>query len=627
MSSTTCEHNDELLTLGAMHLLSAEEQTRLDAQVSACPACQERLQEYRALAALMPQLMLLETAPANALNEKPVSSPNGKTPHLPALFARKAGSDAESEGAAGSNHPGLDHPIAIGTQPRAASHRLVKVVSVLAAAIMLLGLVGGFWLLALSRAPKTGHNQTPVQPTEQTVITYNPCSSEIAKGIQGGVPACGLVVMDYLQTPAALVEVDPATGNPQAGLKPLPVGNALLASLSADHRTLALGIIPNGTSDPTYLQMVWLDNWKLGAKLRLPINAAQNLQDMAITPDGTGIYAVIDDGSQTTTQAVLQYYTYDRGHDTLAFRWSKPLPFVPGNGVVSDGSFALSADAKTAYLFSAATNPPQLAAVPLNANGIGSPRILPLPSIASGAVPPFGDENYTYKPGDPIYQWYQPAVMFVPTQNKLYLVHAEAKDPSKDVLVVIDLAQMTLGPDIPIQNNASHALTSTSLPAQTSTSPAAALFSQQANPALSNGTLGIQPQVGLRPFKGKPYNGRSEVGAVSPDGRWIYLSGFTSAPTFNSTGSWSGEQQTGLGLLKIDTQTGKVVGRWYTGASYYALIFAPDGQDLYLFGPPPYTNTTDANNVDVMLVFDTQQAKVANVFSNIESGWFILTLP
>ncbi|HEY7357914.1 MAG TPA: hypothetical protein VH590_15655 [Ktedonobacterales bacterium] len=603
----TCQHSDELLTLGAMQLLTAEEQTRLDAQVRACTVCRERWQEYRALAAAMSRLTRLETAPSRALNGKPTASPNGKAPLPAALF--EAGAEAAELG--DSNLSSLNPPSAsVPTQyhPR---QRLIKVLSGLAAAVMLLGLLGGFWLLRLSHAPRLSRNPTATQPT---IITYNPCSNDIAKGVEGAPPACGLVVMDYSQTPSLLEEIDPTTGQPLASLKPLPVGNALSAALSADHRTLALGIIPNDIAAPTFIQIVWLDTWELGAKLQMPLKSSESLQDLAITPDGTGIYAVIDDYTQTPTKGTLQYFSYNRGRDALKFVWRAPLPFAPGNAILNDGSFALSADGRTAYLFSAATNPPQLAAVPLKASGIGSPRILALPSVASGAEPPFGDENYTYKPGDPIYQWYQPAVMFVPAQNKLYLVHAEAQNPGKDVLVVIDLAQMKLGPDIPIKGE-NLPLAAASMPAQASA------------PAARSKPLIAQPQIGLLPLKGKPYNGRSETGAVSPDGRWIYLSGTSTTPDFDAAGGWKGEEQTNLGLLQINTQTGQVVGRWFSGASYAGMTFGQDARNLYLFGPPSYTNTVDMNNNPVLLVFDTQQRKVVSTFSNIQAGWFILPLP
>ncbi|HLW03398.1 MAG TPA: hypothetical protein VKT82_32435 [Ktedonobacterales bacterium] len=598
MSSTTCTHNDELIALGAMQVLSAEEQTRLEAQVSACPACRERLREYRALAAAMPQLVRLETAPAQVLNGKPAFGLNGKGPHLPALLE----AEAESAEPETLDRSGPEPPIAIRPQRRTPNQRGVKVLSGLAAAIMLLGLIGGFWLLLLSHAPRA-----PQQPaaTPPTAITYNPCTIEAAKGAPD-LPPCGLVAMDYTQTPSLLEEIDPTTGQPLAGLKPLQVGNALLASASADRRTLALGILPNENTDPTLLQIVWLDTWRLGAKLQITLTPTESLQDLLMTPDGTGIYVVIDDYGQTPQQATLRYYSYDRAHNALKFGWSAHLPFEPGTGVINDGSFALSADGKTAYIFSAATNPPQLAALPLTANGSGNPNILSLPSIASGVEPPFNDENYTYKPGDPIYTWYQPAVIFAPAQNKLYLVHAEAQNPSKDALLVIDLAKMTAGADIPLKNVG------------------------QAGAALHLATqsrsLAMQPKLGVRPDKGRPYTGRSETGAVSPDGRWIYLSGSSSAPQFTSTGSWNGEQGTNLGLLKIDTQTAQIVGRWFTGIDYYTLTFGQDGRNLYLFGPPPNADPTSPDTSDNLLVFDTQD-QVVSSFANIQGGWFILTVP
>lgn len=611
MSSVTCKHSDELLTLGAMQLLSAEEQTRLEEQVNACPACRERLQEYRALAVAMPRLTRLETAPSKALNGKPVSSPNGKAPPLAALFEARSQAEPDVHTLSSPNPP-----IAIAPPQHYPHHRLVKVLSGLAAAIMLLGLIGGFWLLLLSHAPRPTRNPTTTQPT---IIPYNPCSNDIAKGIEGAPPACGLVVMDYSYAPSLLEEIDPTTGQPLASLKPLPVGNALSAALSADHRTLALGILPTATTDPTFIQIVWLDTWKLGAKLQMPLKPAEGLQDLAITPDGTGIYAAIDDYSQTPTQGTLQYFSYDRGHDALKFVWSAPLPFAPGNAMLNDGEFALSADGKTAYIFSAATTPPQLAAVPLKANGIGSPHILPLPSIASGAEPPFGDESYVPRPGDPIYQWYQPAVIFAPAQNKLYLVHAEAQNPGKDVLVVVDLTQMKLGPDIPIKGE--------NLPQAAASLPAQA-NALAASSAARSRPLTARPQVGLRPLKGwKPYNGRNETGTVSPDGRWIYLSGASFTPNFDAVGTWKGEEQTNLGLLQIDTQTGQTVAHAYAGASFFSLVFGQDSRNLYLFGPPSGISQPNSGISDVLLVFDTQQRRVVNTFSNIQAGWFILALP
>jgi hypothetical protein len=606
MSSVTCTHSDELLTLGALGLLSAAEQARLEAQVSACDACRQRWQDYQALAGAMPQLVQIETAPSKALKAQPTISPNGKAPRVPAFF--EAGASPES-----SNLSLPQRPSVSSLQRRYAHRRLVKVVSGLAAAVLLLGVVGGFWLLFLSHSVKPNHPPTTAQPTK--TILYNPCTNDIAKGVEGAPPACGVVVMDYSQTLPLLEEIDPTTGKSLALRPPLQVGNAFASALSLDHRTLTLGIYPNDSNAPTSIQVVWLDTWQLGATVSLPLSSTEGLQDLAVTPNGSGVYAVIDDYAQTPWQGSLRYFALDRASNTLTLQWSKPLPFIPGNGNSNDGSFALSADGTTAYVFSAATTPAQLAAFPLDANGLGSPQTLKLPSIASGAIPPVNDDTYIYKSGDPIYQWYQPAVIFAPEQSRLYLVHAEAQDPSKDVLVIIDLVQMKLGNDIPI-----HA---------TGQSQAALPLPLQDKSATSTSSVILQPQMVVRPQKGvKPYIGRNETGAVSPDGHWIYLSGSNLSPQFNTDGSWSrSEQETYLGLLKIDTSTGQIVGQWFQGMSFSRLSFGQDGRNLYLFGSPAASSQGVISNTDVLLVFDTQQEKVVNAFPTIQSGWFILPLP
>ncbi len=626
MSSTTCTHSDELLTLGAIRLLSTAEEAQLDEQINACPSCRERLQEYRVLATIMPRLTEEEMAPSRAIEGTTAPHQNGKKLHLPGFFETGAKNDAaETDDFSGPQRPENTRPLR-----RPANRRLVGVLSGLAAAVLLVGVIGGFWLLMLSRAPKSAHGPGIPQATQQ-VITDNPCSNEVAKGVQGGAPACGLVVTDYSTTPETLLEVDPTTGKSLPSLKPLalPAGVAETASLSADQRTLALGIVPQDGSTPTYIQIIWLDTWQLGAKLQVSLTQNESLQSLSITPDGTGIYAVIYTYTQAggVGQASLRYYAYDRGHDKLTARWSAPLPFVPGDdGYNNSSSFALSADGQTAYLFSAAVNPPQLVALQLGANGIQSQRTLRLPSIASGTEPPF-DPNATYVPGDPIYSVYHAAVMFAPQQNKLYLVHAEASDPSKDVLVVIQLSgiQMTLGPDIPVKGAGNLlAVTNGAAFSNALSAPSTGAAPQLTMPA-SSGPLAIQPQLGLRPYKGSPFNGRDEEGAVSLDGRWIYLSGTSYAPQFTGN-SWNGEQTTNLGLLKIDTQTGQVVGQWFKDNSYFELTFGPDGRNLYLFGPPPEIDTTLYTTPSELLTFDTEQGKVVNEFSGIDSSWFVLPL-
>src|SRR5689334_14360421 len=132
MSSMTCKHSDELLTLGAMRLLSASEQTKLEEQLSTCPACRARWQQYQALVKTMPHLVQLETSRSQVLGSQPAPGSNGKAPHLPSFF--EAGSVGAEPEAADLSIP--KRPSATAPAARFANRRLVRVLSGLTAAVV-----------------------------------------------------------------------------------------------------------------------------------------------------------------------------------------------------------------------------------------------------------------------------------------------------------------------------------------------------------------------------------------------------------------------------------------------------------------------------------------------------------
>ncbi len=609
MSSMACGHNDELVALGAMHLLSAEEQARLDERVSTCPDCRKRLQEYRALAAAMPRLMMPEMSPSRAITTQAPPRLNGKTPHISMPFSMSNGWEEPTVRPIPMPEPlsssRLEH-LSLG-------QRMVSFVSGLAAVVLLVGLIGGFWLLLVGRTPGGSYPIITIETPQATQVISNPCGAG-ASGDKGA--SCGLVLLDTSTIPAQLVEADPVTGQVMPELPPLPVGNATLASLSADYRVLVLGVTPYQYQGTVSLQIVHLDNWSLGAKATVQLAQGMSLQNLAITPNGTGVYAVIVDANGS--QAVLRYYAYDRGHETLAPRWSAPLPFAPGDA----NSFALSSDGTSAYLFSAKVTPPQVDTIMLGADGISSPQQLPLPSIAPEGQAPA--PNAPYNPNEPIPSVYQPAAIFMPDLNKLYLIHAEAKSPQNDVLVVIDLTKpkASIGSDdIPITEagqtlaDANEAISA----GGPMLSPSLA-FSPTLTASASGVSLAIQPQQATRPAKGEPYTGRSEQGTISSDGRWIYLTG----TTFTPASAEGGVQSTGMGIMKIDTQTGHVIGHWFQGNAYSTLTVSPNGKTLYVFGDP----YTEANNPNVatILALDAQQGTLLNTFESFTSCPFLFVL-
>src|SRR5581483_2205007 len=142
----------------------------------------QRWRDYQALAGAMPQLVRLETAPSQEVNAQPVISPNGKAPHTPAFF--EAGTEPTPGHLTSPQRPSVST-----LQRRYAHRRLVRVLSGLAAAILLLGVVGSFWLLLLSHNSRSSHPTVTPQPTK-TVTLYNPCPNDIAKGAPGAPPAC-----------------------------------------------------------------------------------------------------------------------------------------------------------------------------------------------------------------------------------------------------------------------------------------------------------------------------------------------------------------------------------------------------------------------------------------------------
>jgi hypothetical protein len=574
--SSTCTHTDELLTLGAMHLLSAEEEARLAERLRSCPACQARWKEYQALVGAMPRLAMAETAPSAAVQSNTTPSLNG---NRPVRFSRMSANALQQE-APGSDTTSVSRPAAQRVKRHHASQRLVSIMSSLAAVVLLVGLVGGFWLLTFGRA----HGISPtISNRARPTVTLKKYCSHIGEASYTGQATCALLVMDYSTTPATLVALDPTTGRPLPSLNPLPVGNASLAVLSADQRTLALGVNPSGDKAGNlpaipYIQTVSLDTWRLGPAM----DVGDHIQALAMTSDGTHIYAVSGTYSQNVaSQAFLHYYTYDPGTHLWSHPWKSSLPILPDN----QSSFSLSADGKTAYIFSAAVQTPELVSMSLGTKGAALAQSLPLQSIARGGEPPVGQS--AAQPGL-LPSIYNPAVIFAPERNRLYIIHAEANNPDQDVIAEINLATMQwIPPDInigqPLADTSSQAL-------------------------LSTNTAGL-------------YTGRDEQGTLSPDGRWFYLSGIRHQPQADPNGT-EVEQHINMGLWKVNVQTGQIAGRWLPDNSYNALTVSQDGKVLYLFGPSDSSNP----NLSGLLIFSTVQATPINWLGSIDAGPFILLL-
>jgi hypothetical protein len=547
MTSKRCEHDDELLALGAMRLLSAAEEAQLAARLESCPACQQRLEEYRALSRAMPRLMPSSAAPSSVnIAQKPSATNRSLR-----LLKRQTTSLSKDEKELEQEPPSRNHPYLLHPDSRLRRRqRLLNAFSGLAAVLLLAILLAGFrWLI--------------VERGQSTVMHPAGCLARTNTG-QAATWQCGVLVFNDTRTHQTLIPLDPRTGQPLPGLKSLPVGNVILSAITADRRTLVLAIAPTQNDSAVYLQVVWLDQWKLGPKIK----TGHYVDALAISDDGQHIYAVMPEYSNGATTIWLQSYLNQP--TGIQESWRATLPFLPN----SDG-FALAQDGATLYAFTEKTAPTQIMQARIGETGLVSIQIQQLTELASGADP----ANTPYKQGDPIPGVYHPAIIFSPDRTMLYLVYAPYNDPSRDRLLTLYLLKWSGFSDLPITDT-------TQTPAD-----------------LSPGGTTLLRAIAT------PLNGRKEHGVISPDGQWLYVTGESQTAQIFSDGTWQ-ENTEYLGLWKINAQNGKLVNRWYKGDTFNDVQISGDGQTLYLSKQP--TDGTYIQKPTSLLAFSTQTGQVVS---------------
>jgi hypothetical protein len=578
MTSIRCEHDDELLALGAMRLLSPAEGAQLAGRLQNCPACRLRLDEYRALARALPRLTV-NNAAASPTNAAPASSAINGTSVFPKQQANK---NAENEQATDQETPEQRHPYQLRPGSRLLRQpRLMNVLSGLAAALLLAFLLAGFRWLLLGR----GQGQA-IQPSG--------CISRTHTG-QVSTWQCGILVLDYTTKPETLIPLDTRTGKPLPGFRPLPVGNAVLSAITPDRRTLVLAIAPTQNNSAVYLQLVLLDQWKLGPQIK----TGHYVDALTISDDSLHIYAVMPQYSNGTTTIWLQSYLYHpNATKGLQEGWRAMLPFLPN----SDG-FALSPDGTMLYAFSEKTSPAQIMRATLGENGLEQVQSLPLTQLASGADPTVNAAPY--KKGDPVPSAYHPAVIFSPDRTMLYLVYAPQDNPTHDRLLTVYLAKWPATADQAInderQSRARLTLTS------------AAPFSP-----LVRGASILQ-----RATTATPLNERAERGVISPDGQWLYVTGESQTATLFPDSTWQ-EKTEYLGLWKINVYNGQIAGFWYQGDTFHDVHMSMGGQTLYLFRQPT-DGTSIIQKPTSLLSFSTQAQHATLLFDLQFRGSIILT--
>jgi hypothetical protein len=578
MTSIGCEHDDELVALGAMRLLSPAEEAQLAERLQHCPACQQRLEEYRALAKALPRLLTSLDAASSTLAAQTPAAGSSK----PAFSLQQASKTAENAQAAEQDTQEQPQPYLLPGPRVRRQQRLLNTMSGLAAVLLLAGLLTGFRWLVLERE----QGQT-VQPSGCVSRTHTS---------QASTWQCGILVLDYTRTPATLIPLDARTGKPLPGLEPLPVGNAILSAITPDHRTLVLAISPTQSDSGVYLQVVSLDQWKIGPQIK----TGHYVDALALSDDGLHIYAIMPVYSNGTTTIWLQSYLCDPNHARLQAGWKSPLPFLPNsNGV------AVSPDGATLYAFSEKTSPAQVMQAHLGENDLEQIQVLKLPQLASGADP--AANAAPYKKGDPIPEVYHPAVIFSPDRTILYLVYAPQNDPAHDRLLTVYLLKWSGISDLPI-TDATQTLADLSPDSASSSSSLA--YGAPATQMASTAT---------------PLNERTERGVISPDGQWLYVTGESQTTTTFADGTLQ-EKTDYLGLWQINIQNGKMLNRWYQGDTFYEVHISMDGQALYLFRQPP-NGAYLIHKSTSLLTFSTQAQQVVSSLDGLKLPESIIAVP
>jgi hypothetical protein len=171
-----CGHNDELIEAAALDLLEPADQGLLAERLAECPECRARFAEASSLAGALRQLIPAEAGDvAHAAEE---------SAFVADFRARRAAGEQRHGGEEAVARSG-SRPARLGSRRRAqaGAARLVNVVNGLAAALLLLVLVGGFWFLGPGRGHVGSVGGTRPRPT----ATATPAFPHIPY-LPGGIP-------------------------------------------------------------------------------------------------------------------------------------------------------------------------------------------------------------------------------------------------------------------------------------------------------------------------------------------------------------------------------------------------------------------------------------------------------
>lgn len=342
--------------------------------------------------------------------------------------------------------------------------------------------------------------------------------------------------------------LDPANGRPACGFQALEFKGWINYAFSDEWKKLAIVAYNGMANQEGVLHIVDMATWQM---VTTTLQTLQYASPIIFNPAGTQLAIVENSASADPGQSpAYRLDIYDLATQMLVAQ--KPLDYTPRVMKYSAGGTRLGIFGETYNV--PYGSKPQAHIQLFDAASLELGWEPSLPGALAGSAQPQNPGN------DPIFDMWEPGVVFSADGSLLYIAHSEA-----DMLTKVDFEHRTQV-SVPIQ------------------------------PRLSWWDRLLRLGTGAAYAKGM--NGTTKQARLSPDGTRLYVLGITYQTSQDSSGNFQ-FNQIPLGLQVIDPASGAELGKVPSEASDFSL--SPDGGAIYLIDwqNTPSTEIVDAASLKV----------------------------